>query len=167
MEHNLEFELGTNDIMKMQPVLFGHRYRALLLCAYAPMLAFCLYNIFTGENIVLNSVIAIPALVMLFDRWLLYPPYLAMRDTNARVKIDSRNLTSSLGTKTYDIPWPYFVQHGSVLETDDHFYFKCKLGKIYLPKRAFPNPDALNQFRNDLRLAIGSKFETHGMPVMN
>ena len=90
-----------------------------------------------------------------------------MRDTNARVKIDGRNLTSSLGTKKYDIPWPYFVQHGSVLETNDYFYFKCKLGKIYLPKRAFPNPDALNQFRNDLRLAIGTKLETHDMPVMS
>ena len=159
MEHNFAFQLRTDDIMKMQPVVFGRHYRLLFACAYIPLLVFGLYNVFDGEKLLLSGLMVIPATVMLFDRWLLYPPYLSMRNTNACVKIDDENLTSSLGNKTYDIPWRYFVQHGSLKESDDHFYFKCNLGNIYLPKRAFVGSETINEFRQELDAALGNKFE--------
>ncbi len=168
MDHDLKFELLTDDVMKMQPVIFGSHYRALVVFSSGLVLALCLYNIFVGEHVILSLLGAIPAVVTLFDRWLLYPPYLATRRTDARVKIDDKNLTSSLGKKSYSIPWQYFVRFGSVTETDDHFYFKCKLGKIYVPKRAFSSSDAIDQFRTDVSVAIGSNFQqlSNGQEVL-
>lgn len=100
------------------------------------------------------------SLVMLFDVQLLYRPYFCFIDTNARVRIDEQNLTSSLGTKTYTIPWPFFKQYGSIIDAGDHFYFKCNLGYIYLPKRAFENGYDIERFRNDMSDAIGSRYTT-------
>jgi len=65
MEHNLPFQLRTDDIIKMQPVVFGRHYRLLVVCASVPMLAFGLSNIFRGENLILSGISVIPATVML------------------------------------------------------------------------------------------------------
>jgi len=160
MDYHFRFQLLASDIVKIQPIALGKYYRALVIFSCGTMLAFSLSYLVRGENLALGAFMAVTASVMLFDRWLLYPPYLALRDNDASVKIDGQNLTSSLGEKSYDIPWRYFLEHGSLLENNDHFYFKSKLGNIYLPKRAFTGDDDMNRFRNNLSGALGIRCST-------
>ena len=161
MNYEFEFELVPTDAVKMQPVLFGRYHRPRVLFGCGTMFMFSLMYIFRGENLMLAALMAITSTVMLFDRWLLYLPYFALRDMGARVQINSQNLTSSLGAKSYDIPWQYFLNNGSLIEANEYFYFKSKLGKIYLPKRAFDDDDQLHQFRNDMSAVLGARCLTN------
>ena len=155
MKYDFKFQLLAADAVKMQPVALGRHYRPLVIFGNGIMLAFGLNYILQGESVPLGLFMVATSLVMLFDRWLLYTPCFAMRNTDACVTLDGQNLTSALGAKSYDIPWNYFLQHGSLHEEDDHFYFKSKLGNIYLPKRAFDGDNEMNKFRNDLSDALG------------
>lgn len=160
MTHDLKFVLQATDVAKMRSVVFGKRFRPFAICVYGCNLAYALYGIATGANLILHAMMVTTSLVMLFDIQLLYRPYFSFIDTNARVRIDEQHLASSLGAKTYAIPWPFFKQFGSIIDAGDHFYLKSNLGNIYLPKRAFENGHDIERFRNDMTDAIGSLYMT-------
>ena len=109
-------------------------------------------------SLVLCGLVALLALIMLFDIALLYRPYYRTIDTHARIQIDDQNLTSSLGNRRYEIPWQYFINCGTATESSDCFYLKSTLGKVYLPKRAFPEDGAVDRFRSELKELIGDRF---------
>ena len=157
MEYNFGFQMLATDLVKIERASLGRHFRVLVICSCVPMLAFGLNYIFTGENTLLGVFMVGTALPNIFNRWLLYPLCLALRSTDASVKLDGQNLTSTLGTRSYDIPWGYFLRHGTLLDEGDHFYFKSKLGNIYLPKRAFDGGNKMDGFLNDLSEALGER----------
>ena len=158
MDYDLRFHLVATDIPKIQRATIGRYFRPLVFLSCGFLLLLSLYDILQGENLLLNAFGMIAASVALFYVWFPLGAYSTIRNTDASVKLDGLNLTSSLGTKSYEIPWPYFLTHGSLLEESDHFYFKSKLGNIYLPKRAFEDDDGMNNFRTELSHSLGDRY---------
>ena len=157
MDYDLRFQLLPSDVTKIHRATKPWYYRSLSFfsCVFTFLLS--LSDIFQGENLVLNAFLMLTISMALLCMWWPLIPFSTIRNTDRSVKLDGQNLTSSLGTKSYDIPWPYFLQHGSLLEEGDHFYFKSNLGNIYLPKRAFEDDNDINKFRADLSHALGDR----------
>ena len=159
MTYDLKFQLLASDVATIQSATIGRNFRLLSKLAYAFMLVFNVYLLSTESASLLNWGLVALSTILLFDITLLYRPYFFLRDSNATIQINDQNLSSSLGEKRYEIPWQYFASRGTVVENTDHFYLNCKLGKIFLPKRAFQDEAHLQQFRDDISRAVGGRYE--------
>jgi len=158
MTYDFNYQILPDDVPTMQAVTIGPYFRQVTKCIYGSILAFNLYLVATEPSAFLSWVMVVLSVIMLFDITLLYRPYFLFREANARVRIDRQNLTSSVGEKDYRIPWRYFAERGSVVEASDHFYLKCKLGNVFLPKRAFSDDQAIGRFRDEISLTMGDRF---------
>ena len=164
MTYDFNYQLLATDVPKIQSATIGRYFRLLFKSTYTFTLMLNVFFLATERASYMSYLywgMVVLSIIMLFDLTLIYRPYLWLRSSHARIQIDHQNLTSSLGNKHYEIPWQYFAERGSVIENDDHFYLNCKLGKVFVPKRAFQNEEDIQNFREDISQTIGNRFE-HG-----
>ena len=101
MDYDLKFQMNASDFGKIEPVALGRYHRILVLCSSGPLLGIGLSYILHGESPIFGMFLTLAATATLFDRWLIFPIWLAMGGNDACVRIDGKTLTSSLGAKSY------------------------------------------------------------------
>jgi len=165
MDTELTYVLGANDTAVMEDVRFGRFFRPLALFTHGVIFALLLLEIFSGPNL-FTCLILVAILAGTLLHWpSVHHPYCGLIGNEVTVSIDDCHLAYSLGGEMLEIPWQYFKLHGSVVETDDHFYFRARLGNIYLPKRAFEHHRDIESLRRGASVAVGARYVTEHSAV--